>query len=45
MAQPVAARIPLVAGAIGLTLSVLNQFTAGSLDPALERAEIGRAHV
>ena len=40
MAQPVAARIPLVAGAIGLTLSVLNQFTAGSLDPALERAGV-----
>jgi hypothetical protein len=40
MALPVAARIPLVAGAIGLSLSVLNQFTAGSVEPALERAGV-----
>lgn len=40
MALPVAARIPLVAGAIGLTLSVLNQFTAGEVNPALERAGV-----
>jgi len=40
MALPAAARIPLVAGAIGLSLSVINQFTAGSVDPALERASV-----
>lgn len=40
MASPAAARIPLVAGAIGLSLSVLNQFTAGSVNPALERADV-----
>ncbi len=40
MALPVAARIPLVAGAVGLSLSVLNQFTAGTVDPALERAGV-----
>jgi hypothetical protein len=40
MATPAAARIPLVAGTIGLSLSVLNQFTAGSVDPALERADV-----
>lgn len=40
MALPVAARIPLVAGALGLTLSVVNQFTAGTVDPALERAGV-----
>jgi hypothetical protein len=40
MALPAAARIPLVAGAIGLSLSVLNQFTAGTVDPALERADV-----
>ncbi len=40
MALPAAARIPLVAGAIGLSLSVLNQFTAGNVDPALERAGV-----
>lgn len=40
MALPAAARIPLVAGAIGLSLSVLNQFTAGRVDPALERAGV-----
>ena len=40
MALPAAARIPLVAGAIGLSLTVLNQFTAGGVDPALERAGV-----
>ncbi len=40
MALPAVARIPLVAGAIGLSLSVLNQFTAGSVDPPLERAGV-----
>jgi Cofactor assembly of complex C subunit B, CCB2/CCB4 len=40
MALPVAARIPLVAGAIGLLLSVLNQLTAGFADPALQRAGV-----
>ena len=40
MALPVAARIPLVAGALGLTLCVVNQFTAGTVDPALERAGV-----
>jgi len=40
MALPAAARIPLVAGVIGLSLTVLNQFTAASLDPPLERAGV-----
>jgi hypothetical protein len=40
MALPAAARIPLVAGAIGLGLTVLNQVTAGSADPALQRAAV-----
>mgnify|MGYP006275705721 CR=1 FL=1 len=40
MAIPNAARIPLVAGSIGLALSVVNQFTAGSVDPPLERAGV-----
>lgn len=40
MALPAAARIPLVAGGIGLSLTVLNQFTAASVDPALERAGV-----
>lgn len=40
MALPAAARIPLVAGVIGLSLTVVNQFTAGSVDPALERAGV-----
>lgn len=40
MALPAAARIPLIAGAIGLSLTVLNQFTAGSVDPPLERAGV-----
>lgn len=40
MALPIAARIPLVAGAIGLLLCVLNQFTAGFADPALQRAGV-----
>lgn len=40
MAMPVAARIPLVAGVIGLSLSVINQFTAAAVDPALERAGV-----
>lgn len=40
MATPVAARIPLAAGAIGLTLTVVNQFTSASLDPPLERAGV-----
>jgi hypothetical protein len=40
MALPVAARIPLTAGVIGLSLSVLNQLTAGSAEPALQRAGV-----
>lgn len=40
MALPVAARIPLIAGLIGLALSVLNQLTAGFADPALQRAGV-----
>ncbi|MFM7314155.1 MAG: cofactor assembly of complex C subunit B [Cyanobium sp.] len=40
MAQPVAARIPLVSGIIGLSLAVLNQLTAGTVDPALQRAGV-----
>ncbi|MEB3171967.1 MAG: cofactor assembly of complex C subunit B [Synechococcaceae cyanobacterium] len=40
MALPVAARIPLIAGMIGLALSVLNQLTAGFADPALQRAGV-----
>ena len=40
MALPVAARIPLVAGGIGLLLSVLNQLKAGGADPALQRAGV-----
>lgn len=40
MALPVAARIPLVAGVIGLSLTVLNQFTTEQLDPPLERAGV-----
>ena len=40
MAMPVAARIPLTAGVIGLTLTVMNQLTAGSADPALQRAGV-----
>ena len=40
MALPVAARIPLVAGVTGLSLTVLNQLTAGSADPALQRAGV-----
>ena len=40
MALPAAARIPLVAGATGLVLTVINQLTAGSADPALQRAGV-----
>jgi len=40
MATPSAARIPLVGGAIGLALSVLNQFSAADADPALQRAGV-----
>lgn len=40
MAMPSAARIVLAAGVAGLALVVLNQATAPSLDPALERAAV-----
>lgn len=40
MALPTAARIPLVGGVIGLSLTVMNQFTAASVDPPLERAGV-----
>jgi len=40
MAIPLPARIPLVAGAIGLLLTVLNQLQAGSVEPSLQRAGV-----
>lgn len=40
LAIPVPARIPLVAGGIGLLLTVLNQLQAGNADPALQRAGV-----
>jgi hypothetical protein len=40
MALPASARIPLAAGVIGLSLTVLNQSTAADIDPALERAAV-----
>ena len=40
MAIPVPARIPLVAGGIGLLLTVLNQLQAESADPSLQRASV-----
>ncbi|MFM7086130.1 MAG: cofactor assembly of complex C subunit B [Cyanobium sp.] len=40
MALPVPARIPLVAGGLGLALTVLNQLTAGQADPSLQRAGV-----
>ncbi|MEA5441040.1 cofactor assembly of complex C subunit B [Cyanobium gracile] len=40
MAMPAAARVVLVCGLTGLGLVVLNQMTAPSLDPSLERASV-----
>ena len=40
MAVPAAARIPLVAGVIGLSLTVINQLSAGHADPSLQRAGV-----
>lgn len=40
MALPVPARIPLIAGGLGLALTVLNQLTAGQADPSLQRAGV-----
>ncbi|MBW4529552.1 MAG: cofactor assembly of complex C subunit B [Aphanothece saxicola GSE-SYN-MK-01-06B] len=40
MAMPAAARVVLACGLTGLGLVVLNQMTAPSLDPSLERASV-----
>jgi hypothetical protein len=40
MAIPLPARIPLVAGGIGLLLTVLNQLLAGNAEPSLQRAGV-----
>lgn len=40
MAMPTAARVVLACGLTGLGLVVLNQMTAPSLDPSLERASV-----
>jgi hypothetical protein len=40
MAISLPARIPLVAGGIGLLLTVLNQLEAGSVEPSLQRAGV-----
>jgi len=40
MAMPTAARIPVVAGALGLVLTVINQLSSDQVDPALQRAGV-----
>ena len=40
MDMPTPARIPAVAGAVGLLLTVINQISAESVDPALQRAGV-----
>ncbi len=40
MDMPGPARIPVVAGAVGLLLTVINQFSAEAVDPALQRAGV-----
>ena len=40
MAMPPAARVVLACGLTGLVLVVVNQMTAPSLDPSLERASV-----
>ncbi|MFZ0407250.1 MAG: cofactor assembly of complex C subunit B [Cyanobium sp.] len=38
--MPTAARIPVVAGALGLILTVINQLSADEVDPSLQRAGV-----
>lgn len=40
LALPAPARIPVAAGALGLVLTVINQLSAESVDPALQRAGV-----
>lgn len=40
MAKPTSALIPLVAGALGLILTVINQFSADAINPPLQRAGV-----
>ena len=40
MDMPAQARIPLVAGAVGLLLTVMNQLSAKAVDPSLQRAGV-----
>ena len=40
MGMPSTARIPVVAGAVGLVLTVINQLSADHVDPSLQRAGV-----
>ncbi len=40
MDMPAPARIPVVAGAVGLLLTVINQLSAEAVDPSLQRAGV-----